>query len=90
MTSSTVKSKSQSSIHNNNQIKKDPKVRRDGMCYTCKGPRPEVAIKEHDPFCKSDCCREYYGIEIRKNAGTGDQNKALYSSGKKPQVKGKK
>lgn len=42
-------------------LKKVPKARRDGRCYTCKGERPPAAVSYEDPFCSADCARAYYG-----------------------------
>ena len=52
-------------------VKHDPKVRRDGRCAVCKGPRPytpNLAVPREqylgDPFCSSACCRKWYGTQI--------------------------
>lgn len=48
------------------QVKSDPPVRPDGKCWICKGDRKvEGAYKtdaELDPFCSTDCCRDYHGV----------------------------
>lgn len=40
--------------------KKEPKIRKDGLCVVCKKERNEGATRNFDPFCSSDCCRAYY------------------------------
>ena len=52
-------------------VTRDPRVRRDGTCAQCKGPRKPpkkmvVPDKEYkkDPFCSTRCCRAYYGISL--------------------------
>jgi hypothetical protein len=41
---------------------KEPRVRKNGRCYVCKGPRPLRAVTYHDPFCSTACCRGYYEV----------------------------
>jgi hypothetical protein len=41
-------------------LKPDPRLRRDGTCSQCRGPRPAACGK--DPFCSSVCCRAYFGL----------------------------
>jgi hypothetical protein len=48
----------------------EPKVRRDGLCVVCRGPRyPERSRKygktvaELDPFCSTECAKSYFGAE---------------------------
>lgn len=52
------------------ELKVEPKVRKDGLCVVCKGERKfgrQKGIAEEtylrDPFCSSDCARTYYGNE---------------------------
>lgn len=45
--------------------KKEPRVRRDGLCTVCKKERPVVAKKNLDPFCSSPCCRAWYGTSLQ-------------------------
>jgi hypothetical protein len=42
--------------------KDDPEVRKDGKCQVCKGERPEVAVKNFDPFCSATCSRKYHKV----------------------------
>jgi len=46
----------------------DPKVRKDGLCAQCKGPRTHAVWNKYshdaailDPFCSTNCCRVYHG-----------------------------
>jgi hypothetical protein len=48
----------------------DPAVRPDGRCVVCgKKRKPERSrtyakhLAELDPFCSTECCREYHGVE---------------------------
>ena len=50
---------------------KTPKVRKDGLCFICRGERPfnpqkGVPLGEYlkDPFCSSLCSRTYWGTPI--------------------------
>lgn len=52
-------------------MKNDPRVRKDGMCYVCKEERPEVAVRDRDPFCSMECCREFHGIARKTKASDG-------------------
>lgn len=52
-------------------MKREPKIRKDGLCHTCKKERTERAIKEGDPFCSTECCRVYQGILPRTKASDG-------------------
>jgi len=45
-----------------NSTRHDPEPRRDGKCVVCRGERPERAIKEGDPFCKTECARAWYRV----------------------------
>lgn len=56
-------------------MKKDPPVRKDGLCATCKKPRKEVKPQKGvdpkqyvDPFCSSRCCRAYHGTSVKEGA----------------------
>lgn len=42
----------------------EPKVRKDGSCLVCGGARPEAAVKDGDPFCRTECCREHHGTQL--------------------------
>jgi hypothetical protein len=33
----------------------DPPQRGDGRCVNCRGSRPEIAVKNGDPFCSTGC-----------------------------------
>jgi hypothetical protein len=39
----------------------DPPQRKDGRCVSCRGSRPEVAVKNGDPFCSTSCARAWHG-----------------------------
>jgi hypothetical protein len=52
---------------------KEPRPRKDGTCYVCRGPRKLKGLKpvyrtaaEHDPFCSADCCRAWYEEQRQK------------------------
>jgi len=52
----------------------DPPIRADGRCAmwgkscsTPHGERPPLAVREHDPFCSTQCCKRYHHVE----QGTG-------------------
>lgn len=56
-----------------NGIRKDPKVRADGLCAVCKGERkvPEnrqkgvsISVYTEDPFCSATCARTYHNNPI--------------------------
>lgn len=58
--------------------RKPPRVRRDGRCYVCKGPRTLPKTRQKgvldlvyltDPFCSNACARAYYGNPIPSFAG---------------------
>jgi hypothetical protein len=38
----------------------DPPQGADGRCAECGAPRPEVAIKNADPFCSTPCARSWH------------------------------
>jgi hypothetical protein len=38
----------------------DPPLRRDGCCANCRSSRPEVAVKNGDPFCSTGCARTWH------------------------------
>lgn len=64
--------------------KPDPRVRKDGTCVVCKKERKMavnalngtmnklkgVSMKEYvdDPFCSTECCKEWHGVVQRKQA----------------------
>jgi hypothetical protein len=41
-------------------LRADPAQRRDGCCANCRGDRPEVAVKNGDPFCSTGCARAWH------------------------------
>ena len=41
-----------------------PPVREDGLCYTCGGVRPPIAVAHDDPWCRSECARAYWGTSL--------------------------
>jgi hypothetical protein len=40
----------------------DPATRRDGRCPCCGRERPEVAVKNDDPFCSTGCARSWHEV----------------------------
>jgi hypothetical protein len=38
----------------------DPPQRGDRRCVNCRGSRPELAVKNGDPFCSTGCARTWY------------------------------
>jgi hypothetical protein len=49
----------------------EPQVRSDGRCLVCprqrrlEGLRPLYALAmRDDPFCLSECCRDWYGVPL--------------------------
>ena len=61
------------------KVKRTPKVRKDGRCYVCKGPRsiPDALQKGvpaseyiEDPFCSANCSRKYWGTELLTTSPT--------------------
>ena len=45
--------------------RKDPAILRSGRCYQCGAARPDGAVKNADPFCRTDCCKAHYAGEPR-------------------------
>src|SRR5262249_52494882 len=41
-------------------VRNDPPQRRDGYCVNCGSSRPEIAIKNGDPFCSTQCARDWH------------------------------
>ena len=41
-------------------IRTDPPQRKDGRCTECGEDRPDVAVKNGDPFCSSVCARIWH------------------------------
>jgi hypothetical protein len=39
----------------------DPPTRQ--RCVACGQPRPHIAIKHADPFCSTDCCKRWHGVQ---------------------------
>jgi hypothetical protein len=46
--------------HQQPQIRSDPPDRDDGRCVNCRGERPEIAVRNHDPFCSTVCARGWH------------------------------
>lgn len=42
------------------RYKPDPPVRYDGLCFVCKGVRPDPAVEHGDPFCSTGCARVFH------------------------------
>jgi hypothetical protein len=42
------------------QLRTDPPDRKDGRCVQCRGERPEIAVKNGDPFCSTACARDWH------------------------------
>jgi hypothetical protein len=68
-------------------MKKDPRRRKNGTCAHrgCKRHLPEITSRHRryagdalllDPFCSTECCKEYHGVVIT----------ALEPVGRKPKV----
>jgi hypothetical protein len=38
----------------------DPPQRRDGRCASCRDSRPEIAVRNGDPFCSTRCARFWH------------------------------
>lgn len=66
-------------------MKKDPKVRKDGMCAQCRKPRtPKKGLSgqtgtfarlfaaevERDPFCSAVCAKTWHGVSLKISPGT--------------------
>lgn len=56
----------------------DPPVRADGRCAVCPRKRkPERSrayakhLAERDPFCSTECCRDYHAVERRTRSKSG-------------------
>lgn len=52
----------------------DPRVRKDGNCAHCHGPRKLTGLKrlyreqaERDPFCSATCCRDWHHEQRAKH-----------------------
>lgn len=55
-------------------MKKDPRVRKDGLCAepSCRKPRRITKQSRKyagdavvlDPFCSTECCRKWHGVEL--------------------------
>lgn len=61
---------------------KDPRVRKDGKCVTCKKPKPVLKRSlrkyagnqyDRDPFCSSRCCRRFHGCELANDHGLSEE-----------------
>jgi hypothetical protein len=44
------------------QVRTDPPDRKDGRCVQCRGERPEIAVKNQDPFCSTACARDWHDL----------------------------
>ncbi|HKE79040.1 MAG TPA: hypothetical protein VKB54_07015 [Solirubrobacteraceae bacterium] len=42
------------------RLRRNPPVRVDGRCVVCGRPRPALAARHGDPFCKTDCARGWH------------------------------
>ena len=38
----------------------DPPIRRDGRCAVCSGRRGEIARRNLDPFCRTECAKLWH------------------------------
>ncbi len=38
-------------------------------CFVCREPLNEYCIRWSDPFCSTNCAREYFGVEYPANMG---------------------
>jgi len=54
---------------------KEPKVRKDGHCAHCRGPRKLAGLKkvylasaQADPFCSRECCSAWYVAQREKES----------------------
>ena len=52
-------------------LRDDPEVRADGSCVVCRRPKLTRQLKplytralETDPFCSSQCAREWWGTQL--------------------------
>jgi hypothetical protein len=57
--------------NNGRSIRADPSRRRDGRCSGCGGERPEVAVKNGDPFCSTSCARGWHNQLANPSPSTG-------------------
>jgi hypothetical protein len=57
--------------NNQRPIRADPSRRRDGRCSGCGGERPEVAVKNGDPFCSTGCARGWHDQLANPSPSTG-------------------
>jgi hypothetical protein len=48
------------------RLPSNPKLPGDGRCYVCAGLRPEVAVKELDPFCSTECAKVFHAKTARR------------------------
>ena len=49
-----------SALGHQRPIRADPSPRRDGRCPCCGSERPDVAVKNGDPFCSTGCARGWH------------------------------
>lgn len=52
-------------------LPKDPPMKRGGKgrpfkCANCGDPLPSVCVADSDPFCRTECAREYHGTQITR------------------------
>jgi hypothetical protein len=52
-------------------IRADPPPRRDGHCPCCGSERPDVAVKNGDPFCSTGCARGWHDQLANPSPSTG-------------------
>ena len=57
-------------LANQPPIRPDPSRRRDGRCSSCGNERPEVAVKNGDPFCSTGCARGWHN-QLASSPSTG-------------------
>jgi hypothetical protein len=51
-------------------LRADPPHRRDGRCVNCHTSRPEIAVKNGDPFCSTHCARIWHD-QIAESPSSG-------------------
>ena len=68
-----------------------PKVRRDGRCVVCRGPRPftpqrGVPVEAYlgDPFCSAHCARKFYGTVLPISPSGSKGRKGYFYKGEEP------
>jgi hypothetical protein len=49
--------------------KPDPRLKKKGgkfVCVICGNPLNSLCVKDSDPFCTSNCAREFHGTQINR------------------------